>query len=431
MSQLIIPDMGSNGAAEIIEILVAVGDSVEIEQSTLVLESDKATIEVPADKAGKITQLLVKVGDQLSGGEAYAELEESAVVASEVSTQAEPESTTKAAEPKAAPQPEVAAKTEVQTPAPQLAAPVNTTAVKGEKDAQIVYAGPAVRLLARELGVDLQQVPGSGLKGRIQKQDVHEFVKQRLQTGTTAAAIPSVAAVDFSQFGEVYEEPLNNIKRATAKAMTIANLNVPQVTHFDEADITDLEAFRKLHNQQQAAAEIKFSLVPFVIKALARTLQLYPYFNSSLNSQGDGLIVKRYVHIGVAVDTPKGLLVPVLRDVDKKSVTELRQELHEKAELARQGRLSLADMQGASMTVSSLGGIGGKGFTPIVNPPEVAILGLSRANMQPVWQGQEFAARLMLPLSLSYDHRVIDGAEAARFSQTLVSYLQDIRNLLM
>lgn len=425
MSQLIIPEMGSGSEAEVIEILIAEGDSLELEQSTLVLESEKATIEVPADKAGTVTKLLVKVGDKFTGGEAYADIDELASAA--VST---PEPAVEVEQPKL----EEAAKNEPVSE-PQPIAPVTEKPIAAASalvnDSDEVYAGPAVRRLARELGVDLTQVTGTGLKQRIQKEDVQNYVKQRLQSGVSGAGIPAVADIDFSQFGEVTEQPLNNIKRATAKAMTIANLNVPQVTQFDEADITELEAFRVQQNELYSREGIRFSIVPFVVKALARCLHDYPNFNSSLNSQGTGLVVKKYVHIGVAVDTPKGLLVPVLQNVDQKSVTQIRQELQEKAELARAGKLSLADMQGACMSVSSLGGIGGTSFTPIVNPPEVAILGLSKASMQPLWKNEQFIPRLILPLSLSYDHRVIDGAEAARFSQALVGYLQDLRRLIM
>lgn len=428
MTQLTIPEMGSNSEAELIEILVAEGETIKFDQSTLVLESEKSTIEVPANHAGTISKLLVKVGDKFSGGEAYAEID----VASEA---AEPSEIAASVEPaeEAIVQATSTAEANVEVSA-QVAEPERTITapVPADRAESGVYAGPAVRLLARELGVTLNEVTGSGLKGRIQKEDVQNFVKQRMQGGVSSGAgIPTVVSIDFSQFGPVHQQALNNIKRATAKAMTIANLNVPQVTQFDEADITALEAFRQQQNQEWASQGMKFSLVPFVMKALAHNLRQFPTFNSSINAQNDGLIMKDYVHIGVAVDTPKGLLVPVIRDVDKKSITQIRQELQDKAELARQGRLSLEEMQGASMSVSSLGGIGGLAFTPIVNPPEVAILGVSKAKMQPVWQDSEFVARLMLPLSLSYDHRVIDGAEAARFSQALVRKLQDLRQLLM
>ncbi|MEE3189338.1 MAG: 2-oxo acid dehydrogenase subunit E2, partial [Pseudomonadota bacterium] len=293
-----------------------------------------------------------------------------------------------------------------------------------------VHAGPAVRKVAREFGVDLALVAGSGPKGRVLKEDVQAFVKERVNGPATAGGtgIPAVPEIDFSQFGPVTTEALNNIKRATARSMTTAWLNVPQVTQFDHADITGLEAFRK---EQNANGDVRYSIVPFVLKAIAKLLKEFPTFNASLAPDGESLIMKGYVHIGVAVDTPKGLLVPVIRDVDQKSVTEITLELGNKASLAREGKLSLKDMQGGCFSLSSLGGIGGTAFTPIVNPPEVAILGLSRSEMKPVWNGSEFVPRLMLPLSLSYDHRVIDGAEAPRVSQKHVSYLEDMRQLLM
>lgn len=422
MTQLIVPDMGGNSQGEVIEILIREGENVEQEQSTLVLESEKATIEVPANAAGTVKKLLVSIGDKFSGGEAYAELDVVVVdsVAQKPVTKAIVES---------AVEPVVAAKQPNQVPAKIGTAPIPTNSNSSDTTA---YAGPAVRKLARELGVELQQVTGTGLRGRIQKEDVQQYVKQHLNVGSIASgALPTPPEIDFSQFGPIHTEALNSIKRATAKAMTVANLNVPQVTQFDEADITELEAFRVQQNQRFAADGLKFSLVPFVLKALARCLRDYPEFNSSLHRNAEQLILKDYVHIGVAVDTPKGLLVPVLRNIDNKTTTQIHQELQNLAEQARSGKLSLADMQGGGFSLSSLGGIGGAAFTPIVNPPEVAILGLSKARMQPYWNGSQFVPRLMLPLSLSYDHRVIDGAQAARFSQRLVAYLQDIRQLLM
>lgn len=423
---LLIPEMGSDGQAELIEILISVGDELELEQSTLVLESDKATIEVPANAAGKVTELLVKVGDKFSGGEPYANISRAGTSQKAVQQTA----------PLAAPATEQPVQTKVAAstaPAAPVMASANNVSEANNTDDAKVYAGPAVRKLARELGVDLAQVKGSGARNRIQKEDVHGFVKQAIKrsANATGAALPTVPVIDFSQFGPVRTEPLNNVKRATAKAMTIANLNVPQVTQFDQADITELEAFRVQQNQRFAAQGVKFSIVPFVLKALARCLEEFPQFNSSLTPEGDGLIYKEYINIGVAVDTPKGLLVPVVRDVNCKTITEIRQELQDKAELARLGKLSLADMQGASFSLSSLGGIGGTAFTPIVNAPEAAILGLSKSTLQPVWNGENFVPKLILPLSLSYDHRIIDGAEAARFSQRLVEYLQDLKNLLM
>ncbi|QQD23511.1 dihydrolipoyllysine-residue acetyltransferase [Venatoribacter cucullus] len=440
MTTLKIPDLGGSSQVEVIELMVQAGEQVSADQGVLVLETDKATMEIPAEQAGVITKLLVKVGDKVSTGDAFAELDASAAAAKPAEEKPAEE---KPAEekPAAAPAGKTAAETTpVTTPAaPATAQPVSSASAPAAADMasassdDSVHAGPAVRKLARELGADLAQIKGSGNRGRIQKEDVHAFVKQRMQSGAASggSGVPAVPEVDFSQFGPVHTQPLNNVKRATARAMTIANLNVPQVTQFDQADITDLEAYRVQQNARYAKQGIKFSLVPFVLKALAHCLREFPTFNASLNRNGEELILKDYVHIGVAVDTPKGLLVPVLRDVDKKTVTEITQELQEKAVLAREGKLPLAQMQGGCCSLSSLGGIGGTAFTPIVNPPEVAILGLSKATMQPVWDGQSFVPRLMLPLSLSYDHRVIDGAEAARFSQRLVACLQDLREIIM
>lgn len=434
MTTLKIPDLGGSSQVEVIELMVQAGEQVSADQGVLVLETDKATMEIPAEQSGVITKLLVKVGDKVSTGDAFAELDASAATAQSA--------TEKPVAEKPAVEPAVTAAAAAPAPAPVVQAASQPVASKapvavaatsvGDSD-DSVHAGPAVRKLARELGADLAQIKGSGNRGRIQKEDVHAFVKQRMQSGAASggSGVPAVPEIDFSQFGPVHTQPLNNVKRATARAMTIANLNVPQVTQFDQADITDLEAYRVQQNARYAKQGIKFSLVPFVLKALAHCLREFPTFNASLNRNGEELILKDYVHIGVAVDTPKGLLVPVLRDVDKKTVTEITQELQEKAVLAREGKLPLAQMQGGCCSLSSLGGIGGTAFTPIVNPPEVAILGLSKASMQPVWDGQSFVPRLMLPLSLSYDHRVIDGAEAARFSQRLVACLQDLREIIM
>ncbi|WP_420591914.1 dihydrolipoyllysine-residue acetyltransferase [Bacterioplanoides sp.] len=422
-----VPDLGGSEGVEVIELNAAVGDQIDAEQTILVLESDKATMEIPAGEAGKILSLAVAVGDKVSQGDAMLTLlvQASASPASKSQTsisQTSAPAALQAAKP--------------QTPAASTSLSVKSAAqstTEPQKASGQVHAGPAVRKLAREFGVDLSQVSASGRKGRITKDDVQLFVKQRLNAPQSAAGtgIPAVPEVDFAKFGAIATEPLNNIKRATAKAMTTAWLNVPQVTQFDLADITDLESYRKAQNQQYQAQGIRFSVVPFVMKALAKVLREFPQFAASLSSDGESLIMKDYVHIGVAVDTPKGLLVPVIRDVDRLSVTEITQQLNEKAQNARDGKLTLLDMQGGCFSLSSLGGIGGTAFTPIVNPPEVAILGLSKSEMKPVWNGQEFVPRLMLPLSLSYDHRVIDGAEAARFSQRLVACLQDLRNVLM
>ena len=420
-----IPDLGGSEQVEVIEVQVSAGDDIDAEQTVLVLESDKASMEIPAGQAGTIISMAVKTGDKVSAGDVMLKLQPAAGNA--VSAE------NNAAESAAA---EVApAEKTVQTTVAATATTVTIPAADVRSSAAEVHAGPAVRKLAREFGVDLAQVSGSGPKQRITKDDIQRYVKQRLNgepaSVSGSSGIPAVPVVDFAKFGAVSDSPLNNIKRATARAMTTAWLNVPQVTQFDQADITDLENYRKQQNERYARQGIKFSIVPFVLKAIAKALEDFPSFNASLSADGEKLILKHYVHVGVAVDTPKGLLVPVIRDVNQKSVTQITQELTDKAELARLGKLPLADMQGGCFSLSSLGGIGGTAFTPIVNPPEVAILGLSKASMQPVWDGTAFIPRLMLPLSLSYDHRVIDGAEAARFSQHLVMYLQDLRNVLM
>ncbi|MAY15708.1 dihydrolipoyllysine-residue acetyltransferase [Thalassolituus alkanivorans] len=420
-----IPDLGGSEQVEVIEVQVSAGDDIDAEQTVLVLESDKASMEIPAGQAGTVISVAVKTGDKVSAGDVMLKLQPAAGNAVSAENNA-----AESAVAEVAP-----AEKTVQTTVAATAATATIPAADVRSSAAEVHAGPAVRKLAREFGVDLAQVSGSGPKQRITKDDIQRYVKQRLNgepaSVSGGSGIPAVPVVDFAKFGAVSDSPLNNIKRATARAMTTAWLNVPQVTQFDQADITDLENYRKQQNERYARQGIKFSIVPFVLKAIAKALEDFPSFNASLSADGEKLILKHYVHVGVAVDTPKGLLVPVIRDVNQKSVTQITQELTDKAELARLGKLPLADMQGGCFSLSSLGGIGGTAFTPIVNPPEVAILGLSKASMQPIWDGTAFIPRLMLPLSLSYDHRVIDGAEAARFSQRLVMYLQDLRNVLM
>lgn len=423
-----VPDLGGSDQVEVIELLVKVGEEVDAEQSVLTLETDKASMEIPAGKSGRVEKILLTLGDKVSVGDAMIELLVSAsAAANPVETKSEAKLETN-----------VEVKSEAVKPAPALSkvASSNTAAkmdhAKGDvKPSGKVHAGPAVRKLAREFGVDLSLVKGTGVRGRVTKDDVQDHVKSALQNPqVVGSGIPKVAEIDFSKFGAIESLPLNKIKLATAKNMTAAWLNVPQVTQFDQADITELEAFRKQVNSKPDT-EQKLSAVPFVMKALAMVMKEFPQFNASLSADGQSLIYKKYTHIGVAVDTPNGLLVPVIRDVDQKSVTEIAQDLTDKAQKARAGKLGLADMQGGCLSVSSLGGIGGTAFTPIVNAPEVAILGLSRAEMKPMWNGSDFVPKLMLPLSLSYDHRVIDGAEAARFSQRLAALLGDIRHLVL
>lgn len=418
-----VPDLGGSDQVEVIELLVKVGEEVEAEQSVLTLETDKASMEIPAGKSGRIEKILLALGDKVSVGDPMIELLVDQSSALEIDSRAENKQESK---------PSPADTSEKSSKPVSNTSVASKNAVDDVKPSGQVHAGPAVRKLAREFGVDLSLIKGSGVRGRVTKDDVQNHVKAALQNPQVAggSGIPKVAEIDFSKFGETESVALNKIKLATAKNMTAAWLNAPQVTQFDEADISELEAFRKQVNAKPNT-EQKLSAVPFVMKALAIAMKEFPQFNSSLSADGKSLIYKKYTHIGVAVDTPNGLLVPVIRDVDQKTVTEIAQDLNQKAQKARAGKLGLADMQGGCLSVSSLGGIGGIAFTPIVNAPEVAILGLSRAQMKPVWNGGEFVPKLILPLSLSYDHRVIDGAEAARFSQRLAELLGDIRNLVL
>lgn len=422
---VLVPDLGGSEGVEVIEVCVQQGEDVDSEQSIIVLETDKATMEVPSGLAGKVEKLLVAVGDKVSQGDEMfvllAQASETAVAENSNDNLATSAQQTK-------------------SPAVESIPPATAQAKAAVEEKVIssgnVYAGPAVRKLARELGVDLSLISGTGTRGRVQKDDLREFVKQVMKNqssgNTGGSAIPPIKLPDFSKFGEIEIQPLNKVKIATAKNLSAAWLNAPQVTQFDHADITELEAFRKESNLLNAKTDaVKLSLIPFVLKALSKAMAEFPQFNSSLSEDGQSLIMKKYCHIGVAVDTPKGLLVPSIRDVNTKTVTEIAQTINQKASQAREGKLGLNDMQGSCFSVSSLGGIGGTAFTPIVSVPEVAILGLSKSEIRPQWNGEEFKPRLMLPLSLSYDHRVIDGAEAARFSQRLCQLLGDIRHLVL
>ncbi len=435
--QIKIPDIGDFDAVEVIEVLVAQGDSVSQEQALIVLESDKATMEVPSPAAGTLSSLTVKVGDKVSQGDVIgeieaAEAEETAGAADTAeaadASKAEPASGTaedKRAAEQAAPAP---AKDQ---PAAAAAPPPPPPQAPAKDGGALPHASPSVRRFARELGVDLGQVDGSGPKGRITRPDVQAFVKQRL-SGASApaggAALPQMPAVDFSKFGETETQPLARIRKLSAANLHRNWLVVPHVTQFESADITELEDFRK---RESSSGGVKLTLLPFVLKAVAIALKQFPEFNSSLAPDGQSLILKKYCHLGFAADTPQGLVVPVIRDVWNKSVSELAVEAGELAATARDGKLSPAQMQGGCFSISSLGGIGGSHFTPIVNAPEVAILGVSRARMEAVWDGSAFQPRLLLPLSLSYDHRVIDGAAAARFAVFVASLLSDVRRLCL
>ena len=458
---VIVPDIGGAEGAEVVEIFVAVGDVVEVEQSLIVVESDKASMEIPATVAGKVTELKVALGDALSEGDAVLVVEADAA---EAQAQDDAESAETPAEPVVAAnadksaasgfddgpenEPQEAPKVELnvvsesvdsgidQTPSLEKAS--NTSApnqgaaqTKSEAD---VYAGPAVRKLAREFGIDLLSVVGSGRRGRVLKEDLQAFTRKNLQSTAAASAgtgVPAVPEVDFSKFGEVVTEERSRLDQMTATNMSRSWLNVPHVTQFEGADITDLEAFRKSMKPEAEKLGNKLTPMPFVLKACAVALAAHPKLKSSLAAGGKELVYKQYCHIGMAVDTPAGLVVPVIRDVDKKGIWQLAEEIRDMAARAREKKLTPAQMQGGVFTISSLGGIGGEGFTPIVNTPEVAILGLSRADIKPVWNGESFLPRQILPLSLSYDHRVVNGGDAGRFLTDLSALLADVRRIIL
>ena len=427
MSELIeikIPDLGGADEVEIVEILVQPGDAVEVEQTLAVMESDKATMDLPASMAGTIQDIIIKVGDKVSQGSLVAMLRP--VAGGSTEAEKAPETTAKEVTTPSA------AKEEAPVERKVAEKPVSTVATTSPNTGK-AHATPGVRLFARELGVDLSKIEqGTGRKGRILREDVQAFVKNIMAKGAAAsggAGIQPIPEVDFSKFGDVDVQPLNKIKRLTGDHMVRVCLNLPMVTQHDEADITDMEAFRKTNNAGKP--DIKLTGLVFIIKALTSALKKFPQFNSSLSSDGQSLMYKKYTNIGIAVETPNGLVVPVIRDADAMSLNELSAQLVELSGKAREGKLPPSAMQGGCMSISSLGGIGGTAFTPIVNAPEVAILGVSRSKMQPVWQGNEFVPRLMLPLDLTYDHRVIDGAEAARFLVTITQDLSDIRRLLL
>nr|WP_246194617.1 dihydrolipoyllysine-residue acetyltransferase [Allochromatium palmeri] len=449
------PDIGDFSGVEIIEILVAPGDRIEAEQSILTLESDKATIEVPAPMGGLVQEVLVKVGDCVSQGDRLMRVESAGAAAVEGSSQTETPApaavaqTPAPAAPKATsePSPSVELDAEPESPrrapgetehrqAPVRPRPEDMTAIaRGRK----AHASPAVRRFARELGVDLARVKGSGPKGRIVKDDVQGYVKQTLAQGggatepstTGVFQLPSAPEVDFARFGATEIQELPRIRKLSGRHLHRCWVGIPHVTQFDEADITELEAFRQAQKDASAKAGVKLTLLPFLLKAVATALARMPVLKASLTADGESLVHKHYTHIGVAVDTPNGLVVPVVRDVDQKGLHQLAGELAELSAKARDGKLLPGDMQGGCFSISSLGGVGGTAFTPIVNAPEVAILGVSRSEMKPVWNGREFVPRLMLPLSLSYDHRVVDGADGARFTSLLRELLGDIRRLLI
>jgi pyruvate dehydrogenase E2 component (dihydrolipoamide acetyltransferase) len=422
-----LPALGENvPGGDVIDVRVAVGETVALEQPLFDVEAEKSTVSIPAPAAGKVAKLLVKKGDHVETGQTVAVIEGSDGKAAPPATQAKEEPAQREAapaQPPAVPPKEPGPKGAALAQAPASPKPPARPAAPPSGDAGLVHAGPATRRLAREWGVDLGQVPGTGPKGRVSQDDVRDFVRTLAAGGGpgSAGAAKAPPLPDFARWGPVEEKPLETIRKRTAEHMRLCWRIIPHVTHHDFADVTELESFRKQHDGQGP----KLTVTAFALKALAILLRQHPPFNASLDEAGGRIVYKRYYHLGLAVDTDKGLVVPVLRDVDKKSVQELAREMSETADRARQGKLTPDDMQGGTFTVSNLGGIGGVGFSPIVNWPQVAILGMSRARQQAVWQNGQWIPRLHLPLSLSYDHRVIDGAAAARFCRALAGLLEN------
>ncbi len=427
-----VPDLSGATDVDVIEVMVAVGDSINEGDSLITVETDKASMEVPSPLSGVIKSIAISEGASCNEGDEILTLEVSSAVA--------PQAAQVASTPAPAPAPQIPV-----APAAQESAAAATSVVDPEllakKNQTTLYAGPAVRVLAREFGVDLTLVKGTGRRGRILKEDMQAFVKKMIKQAqakpqaASAAAVgqglPQVPEIDFSQFGEIELEKMSKIARVTRDNMARAWLNVPHVTQFDEADITDLEAFRKDMKDEAAKSGVKLTPMPFIIKAVVKALQMHPRFNTSLHADGQHLVLKKYINIGIAVDTPHGLMVPVIKDADKKSIYELANEAVELAGKAKDRKLKPNEMQGSCFTISSLGGIGGTGFTPIVNTPEVAILGVSKADIKPRWNGSSFEPRKMLPLCLSYDHRAINGSDGGRFMTTLNALLSDVRRLAL
>ena len=414
-----VPDIGGGTDVDVIDIMVKVGDEIVKDQSLVTLEGDKATMDIPSPIGGIVQTIVMKVGDKVSQGALILTATPTGV--SEIPAPVVELTPPKEPAPVVEPQVEPV----VESTAPPVVDPVMET------NAPTISAGPAARRLARELGVSLESLHGTGRKSRISKDDVVQFVKSKMSQPTAqgAFALPAMPVIDFSKFGEVEVKALNKIKRLTGSNLHRAWLTVPHVTQFDEADITALEAFRR--KESENAQGYKLTLLAFVCKVVSKALQTYPQFNASLDASGENLIYKKYINIGIAVETPNGLVVPVLKEVDRLSVSDIAKDMASLSTKAREKGLMPSDMSGGCFTISSLGGIGGTAFTPIVNAPEVAILGLSRSSMKPVYDGTDFKPRLILPLSLSYDHRVIDGAEAARFTRFISEGLSDIRRILL
>jgi pyruvate dehydrogenase E2 component (dihydrolipoamide acetyltransferase) len=430
LKSITVPDMGNVAEVDVIEVLIKPGDMVDIEKPLLVLESDKATMEVPSSTAGIVREVLVAVGDKVSAGHIVVTIEMDVVAETTALLSAEVEESLDAN------QAITASVSVLPSMMPSITSiPSADHALQLPTSPLVVHAGPAVRRLARELGIELSQVEASGPKQRITQEDLYRHVKREISRSPSAGGLsfdlPQVASVDFSAFGPITSQPLSRINQLSGKFLHRNWLQVPHVTQFIDADITELEAFRQSQKTALEKQQVRLTPLVFIMKAVVATLKVFPKFNASLNPDGKSLTLKHYYHIGVAVDTPDGLVVPVIRDVDQKGLVTLAKELADVSEKARQKQLTPQDMQGGCFSISSLGGIGGTAFTPIVNVPEVAILGVSQSEMKPIWQNLQWEPRLMLPLSLSYDHRVIDGAEGARFAVTLAKMLTDIRTLLL
>jgi pyruvate dehydrogenase E2 component (dihydrolipoamide acetyltransferase) len=424
-----IPDIGDFKDVPIIEVHVKEGDPVNADDPLVSLESDKATMEVPAPQAGTVEKLLIKIGDKVSQGTPIL------LMRGGNGAMTQPPSLVERQEPRPTQQTSPVSQPPA-APAPAAAPAPSTGGGQAAASVGQAHASPSVRRLARELGVDLNQIKGTGEKGRITRDDVKSFLRGPAAAPTAAAptggmGIPEIPAQDFSKFGPVETKPLPRIKKISGPHLHRAWLNVPHVTHNDEADITEIDAYRKELDAAAKEKGFRVTLLAFLMKASVSALRQFPEFNASLSPEKDALILKKYYNIGIAVDTPDGLVVPVIKDVDRKGIHEISKEMGEISKKARDGKLGAADMQGATFTISSLGGIGGTAFTPIVNAPEVAILGVVRSKMAPVWNGTEFRPRLMQPISLSYDHRVIDGALAARFARHLCTVLEDVRRLIL
>ena len=429
-----VPEIGDFEGVDVIEVLVTQGATVAVDESLITLESDKATMEVPAPAAGVVQRVAVQVGDQVSEGDLVVVIDVTGESAT-IEQKTEPAPPVEAAQksPEKA-QAEPAAKAEPAAATPRKAPPLARD-VDAAYPENIPYASPAIRRFARELGVDLGKVTGSGRGGRIQRQDVKQYVKGALAAtasgGGPDLGLAPARKVDFARFGEIELQPLTRIQKISGPNLHRNWVMIPHVTQHDEADVTDMEEFRKANKDDAASQGIRLTPIAFLMKACVRSLKKFPQFNSSLSDDGESLVLKKYFHIGVAVDTPNGLVVPVIRDCDKKGLLDLAKELGDVSQRARDGKLSPKDLQGGCISISSLGGIGGTAFSPIINAPEVAILGASRTSMKPVWNGKEFEPRLMMPLSLSYDHRVIDGASAARFTRYLADLLADLRRVML